>query len=278
MRAIGLLGLALALAGCNALLGLSPTTEIDAGAVGGPDAAADAGPIDAGLCTSRYDEDGDGVQDDCDNCPTVVNADQADRDVNNQGDGVGNACDPHPLVRGDAITVFHGFNDTSEGADWTTTGTWTVIDGAYAMTTAGLTATGALAPGVRAGGQVTTTVVIQPSLDVRDQYVGLVMEAVAGTVPHAYVCDLASESGKLTLGISRIDGIVRGTRISIDVPGTFAGVHSLVFDHRPATGALTCTLDGSSTVNGDDSTYATGQVGFTVTGATAFFRNIVVYE
>ncbi|RME54689.1 MAG: hypothetical protein D6795_03925 [Deltaproteobacteria bacterium] len=38
------------------------------------------------------DADGDGVEDSCDNCPDVVNPDQADTD----GDGVGNVCDPCP--------------------------------------------------------------------------------------------------------------------------------------------------------------------------------------
>jgi hypothetical protein len=36
------------------------------------------------------DADGDGVVDASDNCPLVVNPDQADRD----GDGIGDACDP----------------------------------------------------------------------------------------------------------------------------------------------------------------------------------------
>lgn len=38
------------------------------------------------------DEDGDGIPDDIDNCPTVANHDQADRD----GDGVGDVCDNCP--------------------------------------------------------------------------------------------------------------------------------------------------------------------------------------
>jgi hypothetical protein len=38
------------------------------------------------------DQDGDGVRDSVDNCPSVANADQA----NNDGDSLGNACDPTP--------------------------------------------------------------------------------------------------------------------------------------------------------------------------------------
>jgi hypothetical protein len=48
-----------------------------------------ATPTDGGACGSSGDEDGDGVCDDVDNCPTVANSDQADLDA----DGQGNVCD-----------------------------------------------------------------------------------------------------------------------------------------------------------------------------------------
>lgn len=41
------------------------------------------------LCSSPPDQDGDGVTDDEDNCPTVANPDQSDH----EGDGLGDACD-----------------------------------------------------------------------------------------------------------------------------------------------------------------------------------------
>jgi pectate lyase len=44
--------------------------------------------------TPVADSDADGVRDWCDNCPTVANADQADRD----SDQVGNACDPESVT------------------------------------------------------------------------------------------------------------------------------------------------------------------------------------
>ena len=59
------------------------------------DDPACAGPVQA--CSSEppnpgSDQDGDGVDDSMDNCPQDANADQADND----GDGLGNVCDPTP--------------------------------------------------------------------------------------------------------------------------------------------------------------------------------------
>ena len=44
-------------------------------------------------CPDEPDTDGDGIQDDVDNCPDTANPDQADTD----GDGIGDACDACPL-------------------------------------------------------------------------------------------------------------------------------------------------------------------------------------
>jgi len=74
---------------------------------------ADAGP-------SMHDEDQDGLFDDVDDCPTVKNpptspgAPQDDLD----GDGVGDACDPHPDVAGDELLTVEYF-DTGFGSVWT---------------------------------------------------------------------------------------------------------------------------------------------------------------
>lgn len=77
------IALAIALAGCSFNSG-------------GGDKVIDAPkvfdvPVDLPL---DQDQDGDGVPDGTDNCPTVKNTDQHDED----GDGVGDACDPCPHV------------------------------------------------------------------------------------------------------------------------------------------------------------------------------------
>jgi len=68
-------------------------------------------------CTAPagHDEDGDGIDDACDNCPHLPNADQADGD----GDGVGDVCDPQPTIARESIAFFDPF--TSQRPEWTFT-------------------------------------------------------------------------------------------------------------------------------------------------------------
>lgn len=59
------------------------------------------------------DEDGDGIPDLCDNCPTVPNPGQEDELEQEAGldpDGVGDLCDPRPEGEGDSILFFEGFS------------------------------------------------------------------------------------------------------------------------------------------------------------------------
>jgi len=58
-------------------------------------AVCDRGAFEADC--SGPDRDGDGVADDCDNCPDTPNAGQEDSD----GNGVGDACEPPPIFADD---------------------------------------------------------------------------------------------------------------------------------------------------------------------------------
>jgi hypothetical protein len=90
-------------AGCDRVLGIRDTVPIDARSCWNPQPA-------------MHDEDGDGIDDHCDNCPADANPEQTDSD----GDGVGDACDPHPGAS-DRIVAFEPF--VSDAA-------WTPVTGA----------------------------------------------------------------------------------------------------------------------------------------------------
>lgn len=139
--------LTLALAGCNAVLGLDPVGLDDGGpgddgtvepdsssgeldAPAGPDAGC-AGDLDCdGIADAtdrcpgvfdpaQHDEDSDGLGDACDNCPGVPNPTQADTTESGvAADGVGDICDPHPLGRDRLIL----FDPMTEAGAWVSPG------------------------------------------------------------------------------------------------------------------------------------------------------------
>ena len=59
--------------------------------------------IPASVCVAQLDQDGDGILDTLDNCPTIPNADQANNDYDSHGD----ACDNCRTVTNDdqAVTI-----------------------------------------------------------------------------------------------------------------------------------------------------------------------------
>ena len=110
MRVIGVIA-ALG-AGCNSMLGVLETRL-----------NADAAP--------NTDEDGDGIVNTADNCPGIYNPTQDDGD----GDGVGDACDPHVGRSGDRILYTEFFEGTAISLVPSDPSSWSMSDGA--LTTAG---------------------------------------------------------------------------------------------------------------------------------------------
>lgn len=67
-----------------------------------------------------HDEDGDAIDDACDNCPFTANPQQEDViEIQSQGDadGIGDICDPHPAA-GDRLVVFESFGDPGANNRW----------------------------------------------------------------------------------------------------------------------------------------------------------------
>jgi hypothetical protein len=119
----------------------SGASPVDVGDVKASDAGADTKPGAGCMGRATHDDDGDGIVDGCDNCPTVANADQADLGEINAGataDGVGDACDPRPANGGDSILLFDPFTSGEIGADWQVYGgTWRAGSDTIAETATG---------------------------------------------------------------------------------------------------------------------------------------------
>lgn len=95
------LGIVVAVCGCDWAFGLELTPAADAGS-------------DAGCALLVDDEDGDCHANAEDTCPGVTNGDQRDED----GDGVGNACDPNPSIAIDRILAFESFDEPEVAQRW----------------------------------------------------------------------------------------------------------------------------------------------------------------
>lgn len=143
-RMVQLAALAVLLGGCDRLFGLQPLVF----------AGSDAGSADA---ANPDDLDGDGVPDERDNCPNVVNNDQRDFDMDGVGDAcdncpldpnptqldgdhdlIGDACDPHSTITRDCLVLLDTFSDdTAFATNWTAykgTGSPTIMPSQNAVT------------------------------------------------------------------------------------------------------------------------------------------------
>jgi hypothetical protein len=93
------------------------------------DLDGDGIPNDRDFCNhipgGAFDEDRDGLGDECDPCPIAPPPARPDPD----GDEVDSPCDPDPTTAGDRIVVFEGFNTGELPAGFTATANWRFVLG-----------------------------------------------------------------------------------------------------------------------------------------------------
>jgi hypothetical protein len=222
----------LLLGACNQVLGIGETHL----------------PVDANACLLHpgdpgfHDEDGDGLADQCDNCPTTSNPPVNGAQPDGDGDGVGDACDPHPQLRGDKIVEVEYFYGDAFGT-WTPNSQGWTTDADSISSPAGTTGTTSLDHG--------QFVARFPTMDVH-----FTVLAVSST----YKLELALDYPGFGSDCY-IDEEVDGPYIWADNSGGGGGVgfgdvtagHSYVARMSRDLTQITCAIaDGTATATNDD--------------------------
>jgi hypothetical protein len=230
---------------------------------------------------STHDEDGDGIVDECDNCPSIANADQADvREVNAGGtaDGVGDACDPRPTLGGDSIYLFDGLNFTSLPAEWTNVGVGTWTASGTSVTPTG-TATGqelARTFPTNLGNYLAETAFTFTALTTNGSS-SLPFRVDAAN--NGWRCVVGTPDG--TTGQFFLSKVTGGTSETTPPQITSIGVPQVGDRYRVLGGAYSdtiyCLLGTGQRQNRSD-TSTTGNSGFRSTGTSATFEYLLVYR
>lgn len=261
------------------------------------------------------DDDGDGVANSVDNCPSVANAGQenedgddrgnkcdlcphrvgtltAGSDADSDGDGIGDQCDPR--VGTDRLVVFLGFDQASDLAQFTSVeggAGWSVSGGSLrvAETTSGDTDQVSWT-----GESITGTVVVDGGVHVDDvpqpgnsgtRIAAVVGGYYAGSPVDFYACGLRGSSAGAATTVAAwhyVDPPAVDAVMTNPFTGTFsAGAHAAARLWAVDTGAdstLDCWADATTVSASVPGYVPVGPPGFRTVGTSASFDYLFVVD
>lgn len=268
--------LVLAVTGCNGVFGLAHVS-VAADAV-----VTDATPICWNPLATTHDEDGDGIADNCDNCPADVNPGQEDSD----GDGVGDACDPHPGIA-DQIELF---DPLLSDANWMPEtgfligGTWVLGADQYGQTAAAngfLWSFADLTTGTHTLASIEVVMSGLDNPDVGDYGAGIGFETGSGGTAQHLLCGFSTSSGAGQVTIEALDSgfTVRGAQ-QTPLELTPDPVHIMLI--TSATDPATCTgyRDGAPVTStlAIAAAQSAGTIQLATIAAIATYHSVTVFK
>lgn len=224
-----------------------------------------------------HDEDGDGIVDECDNCPAIPNPAQTDLTEREAGafpDGVGDACDPRPSASGDVLHAFYSFAGPEQADAWTGSGFTIHDDAAHASGTA-LWASAESAP---AGGGVQLLLQIASPMLAQG---ALVVAFDGDGITSGATCTLDARTLTASEHAGEPSTVELATPIEEDERVTFVAWRAGVYVPEGRAGLIRCrVVRGSATQQaqallGDD--FATGAYAIATRDAAVTLTSVSVY-
>ena len=244
------------------------------------DLDGDGLPNKSDFCNQRpggqFDEDGDGIGDDCDACPIARPPARPDTDT----DGVDSPCDPDPTLDGNRITLFEPFNNPLPVTWRKEGGTWEARGGEAILTTSDPTVTAILTAPVPLSSR---HLAVQASYRI-DRVDGAATLNLAGVVSidrrpagvTTVSCSGSRVGGMDSLIVDSAAGTTAKPLVNLFDPGGLYRIAQLIDN---ATGACAMT---ANTQTGAVSTATTGEApteaGLTARAVDAKFQYLLIVQ